>query len=712
MKRKLLFFSLLMLAMGGSLFAQIQTPTVVRYDGYVAPLGGGQLASVAVCASGGSGGPPCSPLAVIYSDQYGTAQQSNPFTADSRGHYIFFAPAASYAVQTYGTGYSTVLSTITLTGSSGSGSSSSSPSSSAFFLSPSFLACGSNPNCFITPWNTRQISNCGWNNTQSTITCPSGSFTSADVGKRIEGSSSCLVSLPAPLTVGTQSGATVSAFISSSQVSISNPATGTVGAASATCIFLGSLDDTALSAVDAAAQLSPTCPIIYLPMGMGSSVQPHFFTSPPACEELPEISGGTNLNWGFEVAGMGPYATQLLGWPDYNLAACTHGVGGIACMGGFQFYFKDWTFTGGSWDGAGTATAFDLIELGALHRYAKLENFGITNFAVQDANANCLHVRNAYQAYGLNLNVESSCGTGLRIEAGTAFAGCTMNISSSTQNNVFINGGTLNVGCAVKPPSTAGTPPLNFGANFFASINGDNVNQPSIYNNGGTANLENTYVLNAGTGATSKYTMWNVGGTVNLTNSTILQFNHTSSEAFHQQGGTLTLTNSSISNTTGVAINFASGTNTMQDVGINTFSGTVIGSANIIPVGGGSNSSGITTASTNFGVNLTAQTVLASAFYPATLTLRVSSRQVTAGVGCGAGSNTALGTLSWTTGGAAQTATINTLTISANGTVGTSIFQLIPIRADSGTAVTFTTTSTLASAGCSTTPQYAVDAML
>ncbi len=102
--------------LSGAAWAQL-----ARYDGFVAPAGYNfGPANVAICQAGGSGGPPCSPLALVYGDVAGTYQISQPFQADINGHYYFYAPAGSYVTDTYGAGYSTTLTNITL-GSSGGG---------------------------------------------------------------------------------------------------------------------------------------------------------------------------------------------------------------------------------------------------------------------------------------------------------------------------------------------------------------------------------------------------------------------------------------------------------------------------------------------------------------------------------------------------------------------------------------------------------------
>jgi hypothetical protein len=95
-----------------------------RYDAVVLPAGTPNgPANVAVCQSGGSGGPPCTPLAVVYSDAAGSGQITQPFKTDINGHYYFYAPGGTYVTDTYGTGYTTTLTTVTLTSTSGSGGS-------------------------------------------------------------------------------------------------------------------------------------------------------------------------------------------------------------------------------------------------------------------------------------------------------------------------------------------------------------------------------------------------------------------------------------------------------------------------------------------------------------------------------------------------------------------------------------------------------------
>lgn len=160
------------------------------------------------------------------------------------------------------------------------------------------------------------------------------------------------------------------------------------------------------------------------------------------------------------------------------------------------------------------------------------------------------------------------------------------------------------------------------------------------------------------------------------------------------------------------------GTGAFNDRAGNTFSGPLTQfTGKYVPIGGGSVANNTASANTNFGANLGATNVLTSVSpAAATYDVKIGFRQTTLGVGCGAGSNTVNGVLSWTSGGVTQSTgsggvpALGTLTIAANGVVGTSSsYTSQPVHIDINTQVTFTTTSVLASAGCGTIPQYVVD---
>lgn len=162
-----------------------------------------------------------------------------------------------------------------------------------------------------------------------------------------------------------------------------------------------------------------------------------------------------------------------------------------------------------------------------------------------------------------------------------------------------------------------------------------------------------------------------------------------------------------------------SGSGTLNDRAGNSWSSPLTQFAGTyVPIGGGSAATSSKTANTNFGTNIGSTNIVAAGSNVAASTydVKIGFRQTTLGVGCGAGSNTVNGVLSWTSGGIAQSTgaggvpALGTLTISANGATGTSSsYSSVPIHADINTAITFTTTSVLASAGCGTVPQYVVD---
>ena len=155
----------------------------------------------------------------------------------------------------------------------------------------------------------------------------------------------------------------------------------------------------------------------------------------------------------------------------------------------------------------------------------------------------------------------------------------------------------------------------------------------------------------------------------------------------------------------------ASGTGTFNDRGGNNYSSPLTQfTGTFVPIGGGSMSTNKTSGATNFGSNLASQTIVTTVPASSTIQIKVGYRQSVLGTTCGAGSNTTSGTLSWTSGGLAQTATIPTLTIAANGAIGTSgVYLVSGIHADINTSITFTTTSALASAGCTVVPAYVAD---
>lgn len=209
----------------------------------------------------------------------------------------------------------------------------------AYYLAPQCPAANSGQ-CFQTPANTQVVQTCGFNTGTTTVTCASGTFAATDVGKFIWGFDSCNPFLAQPRgVVLTNSHDTITAFISSTQVTVS--AVGAAGTIASTgCVVFGTPDDTAAAAVDAAfASLAsvPVCPKLFLSAAQYMFTTGHFFTNPVACGATPAQQQGGSLgnlfySSGFEVEGRGPAATILWQPPDFpETGNCNHGSAAVGC---------------------------------------------------------------------------------------------------------------------------------------------------------------------------------------------------------------------------------------------------------------------------------------------------------------------------------------------------------------------------------------------
>jgi hypothetical protein len=115
-------------------------------------------------------------------------------------------------------------------------------------------------------------------------------------------------------------------------------------------------------------------------------------------------------------------------------------------------------------------------------------------------------------------------------------------------------------------------------------------------------------------------------------------------------------------------------------------------------------------AATNFGTTLSTQTVVSSVPVTGPAILEFVAIQTLAGVGCSSVTNSAQVSAQFTSpGGTAGSATFTALSITGNGAVDSgnnAVASLNVVKA--GTTITYTTTSTLSSTGCSTVPQYTI----
>jgi hypothetical protein len=133
--------------------------------------------------------------------------------------------------------------------------------------------------------------------------------------------------------------------------------------------------------------------------------------------------------------------------------------------------------------------------------------------------------------------------------------------------------------------------------------------------------------------------------------------------------------------------------------------------------GGGSHVFTQTSAATNFGTNLTSQVVVSSVPATGVVIVAIQAVQSLVGVGCGTGSNTVSMSVSVIApGGTGETVnSLHGLTASANGTLDTGSvtaggnpISVYEMAVQAGSEITYTTSSTLASTGCTTIPQYTV----
>lgn len=436
-----------------------------------------------------------------------------------------------------GAGQSVVAVSGTLSGcgsSSGSGITPATlPSGNVLYLAQGSCPSSNPANCFATPWNTRQINNCGWTSGFPDITCPVGSFTVADVGKNIAAFEGCSVSSFNSTDLGT-AGATVATFVDSTHVKANTNATATKAATLQSCVGIGTPDDTATSAMDAAAQASSVCTAVKFPMGMGLWLQPHFFVNPPACITIPEELGGTLEVSGFDISGQGQYATRIWWPPNFNLAGCLGGPAGHACMGGFQFFLHDFNITGIGETASSSliATTANLIENGPTSglsdRYSKIENFSCSNLFQSAPNVNGYQSSTgSFHSAWRGVNIDGCGATCANITGGVDATN--ISIQDCQASQVTINASSYLA--------------VNGGRSYFLNVTGNTASSPVITNNGGLLDCGNCYIFNQmGSGASYAYRATVTSTT--LFRDSIVQVTSTSANAaFVQDSGIIHATN-------------------------------------------------------------------------------------------------------------------------------------------------------------------------
>lgn len=183
------------------------------------------------------------------------------------------------------------------------------------------------------------------------VTCNNCNFTVADVGKGMEATTGCCGGLANAIGTLQLAITPISAFVSSTQVTLASPAS---GSCTAPCILgYGTNDDAAWSAVDTAVNSSSGCSTILIPYGYSFIKEPHF--NPAGAALCNQTSSGHNYNYTF--LGGGKYSSMFVLQSDFDWAACVFGVTTNGCFFTYtQVVGQSFGMTGLGWAITGTHT--------------------------------------------------------------------------------------------------------------------------------------------------------------------------------------------------------------------------------------------------------------------------------------------------------------------------------------------------------------------
>ena len=200
----------------------------------------------------------------------------------------------------------------------------------SIYLSPDCPTTNANgSNCYFANANAKALWTCTWT-TGGVVTCPSGTFSQADVGK--------IAFATGQLPGGSNSNSTGGIFCAQSTIATVSGSTGAtlasgscaVASVSALYPFIYGTDDT--SNITAAWNAAiATCSNLFLPNGNMINQAAQFTNLPTKCG----LSVGADRA-SVTVSGvaLGAAASNIILTPNFNFTGCTSGYSAAACFGG------------------------------------------------------------------------------------------------------------------------------------------------------------------------------------------------------------------------------------------------------------------------------------------------------------------------------------------------------------------------------------------
>jgi hypothetical protein len=558
-------------------------------------------------------------------------------------------------------------------------------------------------------FDTQQIGTATISNGSAIITAPSGTFKAADVGKNIVGfkTDGCntgnLLQTDIPVLAET----TILSFQSSTQVTANASAS-----ANGNCIFWGHPDDAAFTATDTIASTATQCPTINLPAKMGWIEQAHFIVSVPPCNVSAAATGGQIIGWGEVIRGQGKGSSVLFIAPNLNSnrAGCTGGPANNACFFGQQGQnLRDFQMTGGDQVNTTFGAAKVLFDFAI---YDVLSNVIFNNYGSNDTNLTIS--TGSVVMWGadfsgvpvVNLNAESASNQTYLFSS--AFQS---NCSNTQEVSIAANSRVISTGTSYTPD-----PCINGVGHTEIRNNGQYWSYGDFFFNETSSNFVEAMFTNNSASAQAWFygtTFLGSAGTNNL------------SQPLNNAAGTIYLSGTALNcGSSAPVVNTAAGASTIDGGGnvitgcqanplSNPTSGVLTLTGNLSPIGTLSSSTQlIASRNTLLGVQTLLPTNNSWKGTTNQFEIRLSAYDSAAGASCS--TNT---TITWTINytdatGTAQTKTATeTITTNGGATGGDRLDQVFNIVAQSGTAITYSTTYAIGT-GCSPGPSYAAQITL